>query len=211
MKKLLLPLTLIVSMMPYIGCAPKQSKSDVILKETESIIQKQLVNGESLIIQSFKIIKDSVPYALDMQLQQLYDEFSEADDKFIQVRDSYGYSDDEYLMCLRKAANAGSEYYSMRDSLKKLSKDYGYIALVDFVAKNTAGADLTSKAIVVYTDTVKLKPEGVFILTSEDNQRIYGMLQVDDDFTIESNKYGMINTDSIDNVLGFILNGQRVK
>lgn len=210
MKKLLL-LALIVPMMSYIGCSPKESKSDIIQKETESIIQKQLVNGESLIIQSSKIIKDSVPYVLDMQLQQLYDEFSEANDKFIQVRDSYGYSDDEYLKCLRKAADAGSEYYSMRDSLKKSPKDYGYITLVDFVAKNTSGADLTSKAIVVYTDTVKLKPEGVFILTSEDNQRIYGMLQVDDDFTIESNKYGMINTDSMDNVLGFILNGQRVK
>lgn len=208
MKKLLLLLALIL---PFASCRQKENKTEIIQKESEAIIQKQLLNGESLEVQSIKIVKDSVPYVLDMQLQQLYDEFSEANDKFIQVRDSYGYSNDEYLHRLRKAANAGSEYYSMRDSLKTLPKDYGYIALVDFVAKNTAGADLTSKAIVVYTDTVKLKPEGIFILTSEDNQRIYGMLQVDDDFTLVSNKYGMINTDSLDNVIGFILDGQRVK
>lgn len=211
MKKLLLCLTLLISLTTLIGCASKESKANIIQKETESIIQKQLVNGESLVILSSDIIKDSIPYVLNIQLQQLYDVFNEADNKFVQARDSYGYSEDEKFKRLRKVVDASSEYYTLRDSLKAMPKDYGYINLVNFIAKNTAGAELTSKAIVVYTDTILLKPNGIFILTSEYNQRIYGMLKVDESFVIESNKYGLINTDSMNKVLGFILEGQRVK
>lgn len=211
MKKLLLLLALIVPMIALVGCEQQENKTEVIQRESEAIIQKQLVNGESLEIQSIKIVKDSVPYVLDMKLKQLYDEFYEADNRFQRARDSYGYSEDEKFTLIKKVTELGSKFYDMRDSLKSSPKDYGYVALVDFVAKNTAGADLTSKAIVVYTDTVELKPDGVFFVTSEENQKIYGMLQLDDDFILENNKYGMINTDSMNDVMKFILDGQRVK
>lgn len=211
MKKLLLLLALIVPMIALVGCEQQANKTEVIQRESEAIIQKQLVNGESLEIQSIKIIKDSVPYVLDMKLKQLYDEFYEADNQFQRARDSYGYSEDEKFALIKKVTEFGSKFYDMRDSLKSSPKDYGYIALVDFVAKNTAGADLSSKAVVVYTDTVELKPDGVFFVTSEENQKIYGILQLDDDFILENNKYGMINTDSMNDVMKFILDGQRVK
>lgn len=211
MKKLLLALVLMVPMV-LVGCNKKgNNKSKIIETESLAAIQKQLINGESLTLDSIKIIKDSIPFILDVNYAQAFDDLNIANTEFIKVRDSYGYSEEEKFKYIKKVTAAASKFYDMQDSLKISQKDYGYVALVNISAKNTAGANQTEKAVVIFTDTVTFKPTGCFVLSSEYTQKIWDMLNVDEDVSLKYNKYGTVDTDSLNPIIGFILDGQRLK
>lgn len=212
MKKFLLALVLIVPMFAFMGCSNADDKKfQTIEFESALAIQKQLINAESLSIDSIKIVKDSIPYVLDMELGQAFDDFDKANDEFVRIRDSYGIKDDYSFGYLKRATNAASKFYDMQDSLKKSTKDFGYIALANVCANNSMGAKQTSKAIVIFADTVSLKPSGVFIINNELTQRVWNLLNIDESVTLNCNKYGMIDTDSLNPTIGFILDGQRLK
>lgn len=210
MKKFLFALVLIVPMM-FVGCNKENTKLNKITDEAVSAIQKQLINGESLIIDSIKVIEDSIPYILDVELRQRFNELTEAHSEFVRIRDSYNRSDDEWFRSLKKYMNLANQYYSMRDSLKSSTKDFGYIALVNIAAQNTVGANQTTKAIVLFTDTLSLKPTGVFTMTNKFTQQVLDMLSIDEDVNLKNNKYGLIETDSLNPTTGFILDGLKVE
>lgn len=212
MKKFLLALVLMVPMLAFMGCSNADDKKfQTIESESALAIQKQLINAESLSIDSIKIVKDSIPYVLDMELGQAFDDFDKANDEFVRIRDSYGIKDDYSFGYLKRVTNAASKFYDMQDSLKKSTKDFGYIALANVCANNSMGAKQTSKAIVIFADTVSLKPSGVFIINNELTQRVWNLLNIDESVTLNYNKYGMIDTDSLNPAIGFILDGQRLK
>ena len=199
-------------MLEFTGCDKKDDKKAKII-ESESLIaiQKQLINGESLVLDSIKIIKDSIPYIFDMDYTQSFDDLNIANAEFIKVRDSYGYSEEEKFKYIKKVTAAASKFYDMQDSLKTSRKDYGYAALVNISAKNTAGANQTEKAVVIFTDTTTFKPTGCFVLSSEYIQKIWDMLNTDEDITLKYNKYGTVETASLNSIVGFILDGYRLK
>ena len=210
MKKLLLALAL-VALMVLAGCDKTDKKIETIKTKSISAIQKQLVNAESLSVDSIKVLKDSIPYIFDMELGQVFDDFNKANEEFVRIRDSYGIRDDYSFGYVKRMTNAASKFYDMQDSLKKTARDYGYIALVNVSANNTAGAKVTSKAFVVFTDTMSLKPDGVFIVNSELSQRVWNLLNMDESINLNYNKYGMVRTDSLNPIIGFILDGQKLQ
>ena len=209
MKKFLLALDKLPMML--VGCDKGDDKIATIKAESISVIQKQLVNEKTLSVDSIKVVKDSIPYILDMKLGQAFDDFHKANDEFVKIRDSYGIRDDYSFGYVKRMTDAASKFYDMQDSLKSATKDYGYIALANIGANNSMGAELTSKAIVIFTDTISLKPTAVFVVNSELTQRVWDLLNVDEDVKINYNKYGMIKTDSLNPIIGFILDGQKLK
>lgn len=212
MKKFLLALVLMVPMVAFTGCRNADDKKfQTIESESTLAIQKQLVNAESLSIDSIRIVKDSIPYILDMELGQVFEDFDKANDEFIRIRNSYGIKDDYSFGYLKRVTNAASKFYDMQDSLKRSTKDFGYVALVNACANNSMGAKQTSKAIVIFTDTVSLKPSGVFVVNNELTQRVWNLLNIDESISLNYNKYGMVNTDSLNPIVGFILDGQILK
>lgn len=212
MKKFLLALVMIVPMLTFTGCRDADNKKyQTIESEATLAIQKQLVNAESLSIDSIRILKDSIPYILDMGLGQVFEDFNKANDEFVRIRDSYGIKDDYSFGYLKRVTNAASKFYDLQDSLKRSTKDFGYIALANVCANNSMGAKQTSKAIVIFTDTVSLKPSGVFIVNNELTQRVWNLLNIDESVSLKYNKYGMVDIDSLSPIIGFILDGQRLK
>lgn len=209
MKRFLLALVLMVPLV--VGCARQDNTEQTIKYESFTAIQKQLLNGESLIIDSITVIKDSIPYIFDAKLIRLYRDFDDACSEFEKVRDSYGYSKEEKFMYLKKVGAAATAFSECRDSLKSGSQDFGYIALVSTTAKNTQGADLTPKAVVLFTDTLSLKPSGCFLVSGDFSQTIYEMLNADENVRLTSSKYGLIEVDSLPKAIGFILEGLRAQ
>lgn len=162
-------------------------------------------------INSINVVKDSIPYILDLSLEQLFRDAKEAQINFEQARDSHAYSMEQTYILLKKFVDASTILDETRDSLKRATKDYGYIALIDFTGKNKNGVELTSKALVIFTDTLELKPSGVIVLDENRTQMLYDMLSVDENIKMSHNKFGMIQTDSLDRVLTFILDGHQIK